>query len=135
MSTEVVRACLRDLFSTAVRAVDPRLLIRNAIQIEQTQLRIIQAETAAQTFPLPGRVLVIGAGKGAGPLAEELESVLGERLAGGAIVIPQGQTAQLRRITVIHGDHPLPGPGSIAGAAQIATQLTQKQPADVICVC
>jgi len=135
MSTEVVRARLRDLFSAAVRAVDPRLLIRNSIQIEQTQLRIIQAETAAQTFPLPGQVLVIGAGKGAGPLAEELESVLGERLAGGAIVIPQGQTAQLRRITVIHGDHPLPGPGSIAGAAQIVTQLTQKHPADVICFC
>jgi hydroxypyruvate reductase len=79
--------------------------------------------------------LLIGAGKGAGLLAEELESVLGERLAGGAIVIPQGQTAKLQRIAVIHGEHPLPGPGSVAGAEQIATALARKHPTDVICFC
>src|SRR5262245_46708026 len=137
MSSEIVRAHLRDFFSAAVRAVNPRFLIRHLVQVEQTQLRITQGETEAQarTFPLPGRVLVIGAGKGAGLLAEEFESILGERLTGGAIVIPQGQTAKLQRIAVIHGEHPLPGPGSIAGAEQIATVLAQKHPTDVICFC
>ena len=137
MSTEAIRAHLRDLFSAAVGAVDPRSLIRQLIQIERTQLRITLRDTdaQAQTFSLPGRVLVIGAGKGAGPLAEELESVLGERLVGGAIVIPQGQTTKLQRIAVIRGEHPLPGPGSVAGAEQLATLLAQKRPTDVICFC
>jgi len=135
MSTEVIRAQLRALFSAAVGAVDPRSLIRHLIQVERTQLRITQGGAETQTFPLPGRVLVIGAGKGAGLMAEELGSVLGERLAGGAIVIPQGQTPKLQRIAVIHGEHPLPGPGSVAGAEQLATLLAQKQPTEVIFFC
>jgi len=137
MSTETRRAHLQDLFWAAVRAVDPRQLIRRVIQVEQGQLQIIQGGTGPQvrTFPLRGRIFVIGAGKGAGLLAQELASVLGGRLAGGVVVIPRGQTAELHGVAVVHGEHPLPGPGSIAGAEQIAALLVQKHPSDVICFC
>lgn len=137
MSTEAIRTHLRNLFWAAVSAVNPRSLIQHLVQVEQAQLRIMPGETKTQvkTFPLLGRVFVIGAGKGAGLLAEELESVLGERLAGGAVVIPREQTTRLHRIAVIHGEHPLPGSGSVAGAEQIAALLTQKHPADIICFC
>lgn len=137
MSTEAVRAHLRNLFLAAVDAVDPRQLMRRIVQVERAQLLIAEERDGSQikTFPLPGRVLVIGAGKGAGLLAQELESVLGERLAGGVVVIPRGQIAELRRVAVVQGEHPLPGPGSVNGAAQIAALLGRKHPADVICFC
>ncbi len=138
MSTEAMRAHLQDLFWAAVRAVDPRQLIRHMVQVERAQLQIIQGGTGTQvqTFPLLGRVIVIGAGKGAGLLAQELASVLGGRLAGGGVVvIPRGQTAELHGVAVVHGEHPLPGPGSVAGAEQIAALLAQKHPSDVICFC
>ena len=137
MSTEAKRAHLQDLFWAAVRAVDPRQLIRRMVQVEQGQLQIIQGGTGpqVQTFPLRGRVFVIGAGKGAGLLAQELASVLGGWLAGGVVVIPCGQTAELHGVAVVHGEHPLPGLGSIAGAEQIAALLAQKHPSDVICFC
>lgn len=137
MSTEAMRAHLQDLFWAAVRAVDPRQLIRRMVQVERAQLQIIQGGTGTQvqTFPLLGRVIVIGAGKGAGLLAQELASVLGGRLAGGVVVIPRGQTAELHGVAVVHGEHPLPGPGSVAGAEQIAALLAQKHPSDVICFC
>ena len=135
MSTEAVRAHLRILFRAAVSAVDPRSLIRHSVEVEQAQLRVRQGEDESQekTFPLPGRVLVIGAGKGAGPLAEELESVLGERVAAGVVVIPREQTPRLRRIAVVRGEHPLPGSGSVTGAEQIAALLARKDPSDLIC--
>lgn len=137
MSTEAIRTHLRNLFWAAVSAVNPRSLIRHVVQVERAQLRIIPGETGTpvKTFPLLGRVFVIGAGKGAGLLAQELESVLGERLAAGAVVIPREQTTRLRRIAVIQGEHPLPGPGSVAGAEQIAALLAQKHPSDIICFC
>jgi glycerate 2-kinase len=137
MSTEAMRAHLQDLFWAAVRAVDPRQLIRRMVQVERAQLQIIQGGTGTQvqTFPLLGRVIVIGAGKGAGLLAQELASVLGGRLAGGVVVIPRGQTAELHGVAVVHGEHPLPGPGSVAGAEHIAALLAQQHPSDVICFC
>jgi len=81
------------------------------VQVERAQLQIIQ-EGLDHRFRLPllGRVIVIGAGKGAGLLAQELASVLGGRLAGGVVVIPRGQTAELHGVAVVHGEHPLPGP-------------------------
>jgi len=137
MSTEAVRAHLRNLFQAAVDAVDPRRLMRRVVQVERAQLLITEERDTPQirTFPLAGRILVIGAGKGAGLLAQELESVLDERLAGGVVVIPRGQTAELHRVAVVQGEHPLPGPGSAAGAARIASLLAQKHPSDMICFC
>ena len=134
MSTEAVRMQLRALFTAAVDAVDPRQLVRRTVQVERTRL-LIQDGSQVRTFPLLGRVFVTGAGKGAGLLAQELESVLGERIAGGVVVIPRGQTAELHRIAVVHGEHPLPGPGSASGAEQINTLLAQKQASDLICFC
>jgi hydroxypyruvate reductase len=134
MSTESARAKLKALFTAAVAAVDPRLLIRHSIAIEGSRL-LVQAGETRGTFPLPDRVFVVGAGKGAGLLALELETVLGERLAGGVVVIPQGQTTALHRVAIVHGEHPLPGPGSIVGAEQIAALLSRKRPSDLVCFC
>src|SRR5262249_34046203 len=67
--------------------------------------------------------------------AQELEFALGGQLTGGVVVIPRGQIAELRRVAVVQGEHPLPGPGSVAGAEQIAALLAQKHPSDVICFC
>jgi len=134
MSTEAGRAELVTLFTAAVAAVDPCLLIRHTVAIEGSRL-LVQAGGAKEAFSLPDRVFVIGAGKGAGSLAQELELVLGAHLAGGVVVIPQGQAAALHRVTIIHGEHPLPGPGSISGAEQIAVLLARKQPSDLVCFC
>jgi hydroxypyruvate reductase len=134
MSTEAVRAELEALFTAAVAAVDPHLLIRQTVAIEGSRL-LVGVGTRREAFPLPDRVFVIGAGKGAGALAQELESVLSKRLAGGVVVIPQGQAAALQRVTVVHGEHPLPGAGSVAGAELIAALLARKQLSDLVCFC
>ncbi|MBI3303633.1 MAG: glycerate kinase [Deltaproteobacteria bacterium] len=137
MSTQAVRAQLRTLFAAAVDAVDPRQLIQRVVKVACARLLVRSGAEGAQvkTFPLSDRVFVVGAGKGAGLLAQGLESVLGERLARGVVVIPSGQTVGLHRVAVVHGEHPLPGPGSVHGAQQIAALLAQRQESDVICCC
>jgi len=134
MSPVQARSHLRTLFMAAIDAVDPATLITRIARLENERL-IVRTQDQESVFWLKGQVFIIGAGKGAGFLAQGLESLLGERIAGGVIVLPHGQEVALRRLAAVHAEHPLPGPGSAAGAERIAAVLTQKQPDDLVCFC
>lgn len=135
--TEAIRAQLRTLFTAAVAAVDPRTLIARATAVDHNRLLIHshEQETQASTLPLPDRVFIIGAGKGAGLLAQGLETVLGARVRGGVVVIPSGISVNTQRLTLVHGEHPLPGPGSLSGAEQLHSLLALTHPSDLVCFC
>lgn len=140
--TETIRTHLRTLFTAAVAAVDPRTLIARAISVDHNHLLVHAHESEARTssIPLPDRVFIIGAGKGAGLLAQGLEAVLGARVRGarvrgGVVVIPTGVSVDTQRVTLVHGDHPLPGPGSVSGAEQIQALLARTRPSDLLCFC
>ncbi len=147
MLPEEVRSHLRALFSAAVDAVDPRNLIERTIRLDRDQLVVRlptdtlssrSEETQAtheQIIPVPEHVLVLGAGKGAGFLAQGLEAVLGDRIASGVVVLPRGQDVQLQRIDLVPGEHPLPGPGSLAAAQRMRAVLDQKNEHDLVCFC
>jgi hydroxypyruvate reductase len=135
--TETARTHLRTLFTAAVAAVDPRTLIARAIAVDHDHLLIHSHEHEAQTFAfsLPERVFIIGAGKGAGLLAQGLEAVLGARVHGGVAVIPTGVSVDTQHVTLVHGEHPLPGPGSLHGAEQLRALLARTHPSDLLCFC
>ena len=135
--TKAIRTQLRTLFTAAVAAVDPRTLIGRAIAVDHDHLLIHSQEQHAHTgtFPLPERVFILGAGKGAGLLAQGLEAVLGASVRGGVVVIPTGVSADTQRVTIVHGEHPLPGPGSLSGAEQLRSLLALKHPSDLLCFC
>lgn len=66
------------------------------------------------------RVVVLGSGKATLAIAVGLERQLGERLAGGAVVVRAGdQRPSLRRIDVLEADHPLPTERSVAAARRL----------------
>jgi glycerate 2-kinase len=135
--TEATRAQLRTLFTAAVAAVDPCTLIGRAAAVDHSHLLIHSQQHGIPTctFPLPERVFIIGAGKGAGLLAQGLESMLGAKVRGGVVVIPTGIAANTQCVTIVHGEHPLPGPGSLRGAEQLLSLLAGKQPSDLFCFC
>lgn len=54
------------------------------------------------------RVFVVGAGKGAAPMAAEIETLLGDRLAAGMVCVKYGHTMPLERIELRQGAHPVP---------------------------
>lgn len=134
MSPEETRSHLHFLFTAAINAVDPNTLIQRFTGVEHNHL-VVRTKERIYRFPLTEKVFVLGAGKGAGLLAQGLETVLGERIAGGVVVMPSGQDAQLNRLSVVYGEHPLPGPGSLAGAEQITALLEKKKSADLVCFC
>ena len=77
---------------------------------------------AAGTRMCPrGRVLLVGAGKATGRMAEVAESILGDLIEHGVISVPQRVASEysLRRVDVIGGGHPLPNDGSLEAGRRI----------------
>lgn len=69
--------------------------------------------------PLRGRVFVTGAGKAAASLARGLETVLGDRIESGTVLVKHGHALPLRSIRVLEGGHPVPDAASLAGTKQL----------------
>ncbi len=131
---------LTALFRTAVDAVHPRHLIPQTVTIENERLIVRpQGETVdALTLALTGRLFLIGAGKGAGSMAQALMPALGQRRIGGCIIIPSEQAVSdlfLPGVRVVQGEHPLPGPSSEYATQVLVESLSQVQPHDLVLVC
>ena len=91
------RALFEALFQAAVRAADPG------------------QELAAHLPVAPnGRTIVVGAGKGAAPMAAALETLWDGPLEG-AVVVPHGHGVATRQIAVIEAGHPVPDQAGIEG--------------------
>lgn len=131
---------LTTLFRTAIEAVHPRHLIPQTVTIEKEQLIVRPRDetVGALTLALTGRLFLIGAGKGAGSMAQALMSVLGQRGIGGCVIIPSEQAVSdlsLPGVRVVQGEHPLPGPGSEYAAQALIESLSQVQPHDLVMLC
>ncbi len=86
---ERARAALRDVFSAAVAAADPRRILPQHLP------------------PRPkGRVRVVGAGKSAAAMAAAVEEVWGD--IDGVVVTRDGHAVPTRRIEVLEASHPVP---------------------------
>lgn len=134
MVSEEDRSRLQTLFTAAVDAVNPRHLIQRVVQLDHDYL-IVHTPDQPQSIPLTGRIFILGAGKGAGLLAQGLETVLGERVTGGVVALPRGQQLHLKRVRSVQAEHPLPGSGSLLAAEQMMSLLTEKTDTDLICFC
>lgn len=149
---------LTALFQTAIDAAHPRRLIPQTVALDNEYLVVQPRDAAAHAFPLAlnGRIFLVGAGKGAGTMAQSLMSVLGKRgervdvpsnhtkklgtstLFGGCVIIPSEQSVSalsLPGVRVVRGEHPLPGPGSLAGAQTLLAGLSQLRPHDIVLFC
>ncbi len=120
------------LFHAALQAADPRTAVRRALQREGQTLRV-----AGRAYDLTAvrRVFVIGFGKASAAMAQEVEAILGDRLAAGWVSVKYGHLAPVRRIHLHEAGHPLPDANSLSGAAEIVRLVDGARPEDlVICL-
>jgi len=108
---------LRRIFQAALSAVDPGRLVRERVSLAKGLLRL-RGEGADTTLDLRSfeQILVLGAGKAAAPMAAALESVLGERIGEGLVVVKEGYRAALARIRCLEAGHPVPDERGLAAA-------------------
>lgn len=93
----------RSIWQAALAAGDVAPLVRAHLRVD----------------PHPRRVLVLGCGKASGAMASAAEEVLGDRIAEGFIVVKDGYTVPLRRVTLAEAGHPVPDERGLAASARL----------------
>jgi hydroxypyruvate reductase len=129
---------LAELRAAALAAVEPGAAVRRALT---------EADVAAAR-----RVWVVGAGKAGVAMAQAAAEIVGARLAGGVLAVPEPPTDETRiagparpwttsarlagsadgLIHFVQGGHPLPDVGSLAAGATVAAMLAQATSEDLV---
>jgi len=138
MSPDVARAQLAAAWRAGVAAVHGETLLRAASRLEADHW-CIELCGQERRIALPpsasgGRLRLLGAGKAAASLARGAESVLGERLDAGLVVVKHGHAEPLARCRLIEAGHPLPDADSARAAAAMLDFVGRPSPADLYLV-
>jgi hydroxypyruvate reductase len=78
------------------------------------------------------RIFVAGGGKAAAPMALALQSLLGDRISDGLIVVKYGHRLPLQKIRVVEAGHPIPDPAGLEGARQIIELVRSLKERDLL---
>lgn len=135
-------AALRRLTDAALSAVSPDGAVLRHLRLEGERLTLVGegGETVwSGDLRAFRHVYVLGAGKGAAPMASALENLLGERISDGLVVVKYGHDLpeghRTRRIRVREGGHPVPDEAGAAAAADIVDMARRCGPDDLaLCV-
>ena len=118
-----LRELLTELYTVATAAVDPAPALA-------TRLRALQRAPGRRRW-------VLALGKAAIPMARAAVDALaawGEAPAGGVVVAPELHPAPHPALPVVAGDHPEPGPGSLAAADALGRAASAVGPEDEVWV-
>ena len=126
---ERLRADALAIFNAAVKTVDAAAAVRRHVRVSDTGLEIADTSYLFTSFP---NIYILGAGKAAVPMAQAMETLLGERLSTGIVVTKYGQALPLRKARVLEAAHPIPDFAGLEGARQIAAMARQATEDDLI---
>ncbi|MCX6093010.1 MAG: DUF4147 domain-containing protein [Candidatus Bipolaricaulota bacterium] len=116
------------LMEWTLEAVSPGRLVRSLVVREGNVLCV-----GAERYPLGDRrVFLLGAGKAAAAVAQELEIVLGDTLTAGIVITRYGYAAPTSRVQVVEGGHPLPDQNSVAGAGALRALAKTARDGDLV---
>ena len=120
MTASTARAHLEKIFTAALRRVDPYQMMIDHIDRKDSRL-IIRLEGSETVVDLDDyrRVIVIGAGKAGAPMARALETILGDRIETGLVVVKTGHAEPLSVVEIVEAAHPVPDENGVAAARRI----------------
>jgi hydroxypyruvate reductase len=105
MPRQPLRRVASRIADAALAAVDAGRAIRQQVRRRGRRLTVCGRRYDLDRFD---RVIVLGAGKAAAAMAEQMERTLGASLTGGLVITKRGRAASLTRIEVREAGHPLP---------------------------
>ena len=135
--TEAERRARRlslDALEHALRAVEPSMLVRTKVKLQGDSLLVNKRRIDLDRYR---RVFVLGGGKASAAMAEAMESLLGDRITGGLVNVPESQVRRSRcRIIRLRGaTHPLPSLKGEKGVLEMLEMVgTPDEETLVICL-
>ncbi|MBI3629804.1 MAG: glycerate kinase, partial [Candidatus Rokubacteria bacterium] len=110
------RAVARAVWGAALAAGDVDPIVRGALRRYGTT---ITAGPLALDLRRVRRVVVLGAGKASAAMARVLEDILGDRIAGGLVVVKDGYRRPTKTIQIAEASHPVPDERGRAAAGEL----------------
>src|SRR5713226_8605304 len=115
----------------AVSAAQPGNIIRKHLRLDGEMLR---ANGLGFSLKKHGRILVIGAGKASGHMAEEVEKMLGKQISGGLVIIPEYLKSRPKghRLNYHLATHPLPTQKGVRGVVSMLDLVKNVSSTDLV---
>jgi glycerate 2-kinase len=126
------RSTLRSLFAAGVAAVEPAAAVRSHCRVVGD---LLQVGDRGYDLASLRRIVVVGAGKASAPMAQAVEALLGERIAGGVVVVKYGHGVPLGRLALLEAGHPVPDDAGETGARAIEQALSGLDARDLVVAC
>ena len=119
----------RVIFEAGLAASDPMLLVGRSLQLDG---EILHAGERLYDLAKHSNLYVVGAGKATARMALAVEALLGERIAGGIVIVKRGHRVPLRKIEVVEAGHPIPDQAGINATEAIIQLVRRTQKTDLI---
>ncbi|MBZ5632951.1 MAG: glycerate kinase [Acidobacteriia bacterium] len=120
------------IFRAALEGADPYAAVLRHLHFDGQTLTAGRRRYRMADFD---RIQVIGAGKASAAMARAVERVLGRRITGGLVNVPDGTSTRLRRVDLNQAGHPIPDERGQQGAQRILEIACAAGPRDLlICV-
>lgn len=130
MTTRSDHEMLKQLFAAAVDAAAPDRALTRHVRLEGSSLLVGSRRWEAARC----RVFVLGAGKGAAPMAQAAENLLGDSLTEGLVVVKYGHALPLKRIALLEAAHPVPDAAGAEAAARLL-EMAREAKKDELVLC
>jgi glycerate 2-kinase len=113
------------IFKTALSKTDAYRAVLENLSLKGNILRIKDGTSSFKIFDLSRfkKIIVMGAGKSATPMAAACEEILQDRLLDGLIITKYGHAARLSKTKIIEAGHPLPDQAGCQATREIITRL------------
>ncbi|KMY66551.1 glycerate kinase [Desulfocarbo indianensis] len=132
MTPDSLRQDASQILQAALKAADPAWAVKQALRLQGGALTLDGRSLDLARFD---RIVAVGAGKAGAPMAQALEEVLGDRLAGGLVVVKDGHGGATRKIRVIEASHPVPDERGVAAGQEIAAFLQANAGPRTLVIC
>jgi len=104
------------VLQAALSAVDPLLATQAFLQRQGSLLTVGDRSYDLGRFD---RIFVIGAGKAGAPMAQAVESVLGDRITTGLVVVKTGHTGPTNIVELAEASHPNPDQAGVDAGRRV----------------
>lgn len=122
---------VQELIAAGLNAADPYHALIENVSLHKHSLRV-----GRKSYDLSriDRVMAVGAGKASARMAQALETVLGERVQGGLVIVKTGHSLPTRRIAIREASHPIPDRAGLQATQQLLHFVKHLGPRDLLFV-
>ncbi|MEM3641526.1 MAG: glycerate kinase [Candidatus Bathyarchaeia archaeon] len=125
------RALALKSLETAVKAADPKRIMKQRISLRNSVLRVDGYCFDLKKFK---NIYVIGGGKASGSMAEALEEIIGKHITFGLVNVPRGSQHKTGIIRLHEASHPVPDKSGVEGTKRML-EIAEKAGEEDLIIC